>query len=137
MAYAVPERFQEMVSRGLELGESRILAGMHSPLDVISGRMLGTASAAANLADAANAAKKTAAVAQAHSADGRHRHHRRHLAAYAQSGTPANDRFADYATNKANYARRSTFGFAPIAATNVAASVPKGAEVLLKPASPT
>jgi len=133
MAYAVPERFQEMVSRGLELGESRILAGMHSPLDVISGRILGTASAAANLADAANAAKKAAAVAQAHSAlmaatgttaDT--------FAAYAQSGTPANDRFADYATNKANYARRSTYSFAPIAATNVAASVPKGAEVLLE-----
>jgi len=133
MAYAVPERFQEMLSRGLELGESRILAGMHSPLDVISGRILGTASAAANLADAANAAKKTAAVAQAHSAlmaatsttaDT--------FAAYAQSGTPATDRFADYASNKANYARRSTYGFAPIAATNVAASVPKGAEVLLE-----
>lgn len=137
MAYAVPERFQEMVSRGLELGESRILAGMHSPLDVISGRMLGTASAAANLADAANAAKKTAAVAQAHSAlmaatgttDAT-------FAAYAQSGTSANDRFADYATNKANYARRSTFGFAPIAATNVGASVPKGAEVLLETRQP-
>jgi autotransporter-associated beta strand protein len=133
MAYAVPERFQEMLSRGLELGESRILAGMHSPLDVISGRILGTASAAANLADAANAAKKTAAVAQAHSAlmaatgttaDT--------FAAYAQSGTTATDRFADYAANKANYTRRSTFGFAPIAATNVAASVPKGAEVLLE-----
>ena len=38
MAWLVPERFQEMVSRGLELGENRILAGMHSPLDVIGGR---------------------------------------------------------------------------------------------------
>jgi hypothetical protein len=33
--------------------------------------------------------------------------------------------------------RRCTYGFAPIAASNVAAVVPKGAEVLLKPASPT
>ena len=39
MAYVVPERFQEMLSRGLELGENRIVAGMHSPLDVIGGRM--------------------------------------------------------------------------------------------------
>jgi autotransporter-associated beta strand protein len=133
MAYALPERFQEILSRGLELGESRILAGMHSPLDVLSGRILGQASAAANLADPANAAKKTAAVAQAHTAlmaatgttaDT--------FAAYAQSGTAANDRFANYATNKANYLRRSTYGFAPIAATNVAAAVPKGAEVLLE-----
>jgi autotransporter-associated beta strand protein len=133
MAYALPERFQEILSRGLELGESRILAGMHSPLDVLSGRILGQASAAANLADPANAAKKAAAVTQAHTtlmaatgttADT--------FAAYAQSGTAANDRFANYATNKANYLRRSTYGFAPIAATNVAAAVPKGAEVLLE-----
>lgn len=34
MAYLVPERFQEMLSRGMELGENRILAGMHSPLDL-------------------------------------------------------------------------------------------------------
>ncbi|TFW28824.1 phosphatase PAP2 family protein [Duganella callida] len=133
MAYAVPERYQEMLSRGLELGEMRIIAGMHSPLDVIGGRILGTASAAANLADSANAAKKAAAVTQAHaalmaatgtSADT--------FASYAQSGTAANDRFASYATNKANYLRRLTFGFAPVGATTVAAPVPKGAEVLLE-----
>lgn len=137
MAYAVPERYQEMLSRGLELGESRILAGMHSPLDVISGRILGLASAAANLADPANAARKAAAVAQAHSTllaatsttDAT-------FATYAQSGTAANDRFADYATNKANFLRRSTYGFAPIAATNAPASVPKGAEVLLETRQP-
>ena len=133
MAYAVPERFQEMLSRGLELGESRIMAGMHSPLDVISGRILGQASAAANLADPANATRKAAAVAQAHAtlmaATGTNADT---FAAYAQSGTTTNDRFADYATNKANYLRRSTYGFAPIAATNVAAAVPKGAEVLLE-----
>jgi autotransporter-associated beta strand protein len=137
MAYAVPERYQEMLSRGMELGEMRILAGMHSPLDVVSGRMLGQASAAANLVDPANAAKKTAAVTQAHTAlmaatgttaDT--------FATYAQSGTAANDRFADYATNKANYLRRSTYGFAQIAATNVAATVPKGAEVLLETRQP-
>lgn len=133
MAYAVPERFQEMLSRGLELGESRIFAGMHSPLDVISGRILGQASAAANLADPANATRKAAAVAQAHAtlmaATGTTAET---FAAYAQSGTTANDRFSDYATNKANYLRRSTYGFAPIAATNVAAAAPKGAEVLLE-----
>ncbi|MCM3356355.1 phosphatase PAP2 family protein, partial [Bacillus halotolerans] len=49
MAYVIPERFQEMISRGLELGENRILAGMHSPLDVIGGRILAQAVVAANL----------------------------------------------------------------------------------------
>jgi autotransporter-associated beta strand protein len=137
MAYAVPERFQEMLSRGLELGESRILAGMHSPLDVLSGRILAEASAAANLADPANAAKKSAAVTQAHAAlmaaSGTTADT---FATYAQSGTLANDRFADYATNKANYLRRLTYGMAPIAATNAAANVPKGAEVLLETRQP-
>ncbi|MFZ3118538.1 MAG: phosphatase PAP2 family protein, partial [Variovorax sp.] len=53
--YVVPERFQEMVARGLELGENRILAGMHSPLDVIGGRIQGHAVAAASLSTGANA----------------------------------------------------------------------------------
>lgn len=137
MAYAVPERYQEMLSRGLELGESRILAGMHSPLDVISGRILGLASAAANLADPANADKKKAAVAQAHStlmaATGTSD---ASFAAYAQSGTAATDRFADYAVNKANFLRRSTYGMPQIGAANAPASVPKGAEVLLETRQP-
>jgi membrane-associated phospholipid phosphatase len=68
MAYVLPERYQEMLSRGLELGENRILAGMHSPLDVLGGRVLGEASAAANLFAAANTTLKQAATAQAHSA---------------------------------------------------------------------
>jgi len=58
------------------------------------------------------------------------------FAAFAQSGTLANDRFADYTANKANYLRRLTYGFAPIAATNAAAPVPKGAEVLLETRQP-
>ncbi len=133
MAYMVPERFQELLSRGLELGENRIMAGMHSPLDVMSGRIQAQAVAAANLYDAANAAKKAAAYAQAHAtlitqtnttADS--------FNAYAHSATATTDRFADYASNKANYLRRMTYGFAPIAATNVAPVVPKGAEVLLE-----
>ncbi|KQV46784.1 phosphatase PAP2 family protein [Duganella sp. Root336D2] len=137
MAYAVPERFQEMLSRGLELGESRILAGMHSPLDVLSGRILGQASAVANLVAPVNAAKKTAALIQAHAAlmaaTGTNADN---FAAFAQSGSLANDRFADYATNKANYLRRLTYGFAPIAATRAVAAVPKGAEVLLETRQP-
>ncbi|MDY7539835.1 phosphatase PAP2 family protein [Undibacterium sp. 5I1] len=133
MAYAVPERFQEILTRGLELGENRILAGMHSPLDVISGRMQGQAVVAANLVDPANATKKAAAVAQAHatlmaqtstSSDT--------FNAFAHSATVATDRFADYATNKANYLRRMTYSFAPIAATTAPAVVPKGAEALLE-----
>ncbi|MFN3579787.1 MAG: phosphatase PAP2 family protein, partial [Pseudomonas sp.] len=38
-AYALPQRYSEMLTRGAQLGESRILAGMHSPVDVIGGRI--------------------------------------------------------------------------------------------------
>jgi len=134
MAYAVPERFQEILSRGLELGENRILAGMHSPLDVIGGRIQGQAVAIANLYDSANTATKAKAYADAHtylqaqvgvsSAQA--------LNDYAHSAATTTDRFADYASNKANYLRRMTYGFSPIGATNVAAVVPKGAEVVLE-----
>jgi membrane-associated phospholipid phosphatase len=55
-----------MISRGLELGENRILAGMYSPLDVIGGRMLAEAVVAANLVDSANASLKLVKFQQAH-----------------------------------------------------------------------
>jgi autotransporter-associated beta strand protein len=133
MAYAVPERYQEIITRGLELGENRILAGMHSPLDVISGRVQAQAVVAANLLDPATAATKGAAVSQARAtlmlktgttADT--------FYDYAHSGTAANDRFSDYATIKAAYIRRLTYGFAPTGPTTAPAVVPKGAEVLLE-----
>ncbi|HEF5874353.1 TPA: phosphatase PAP2 family protein [Burkholderia cenocepacia] len=131
MAWLVPERFQEMISRGLELGENRILAGMHSPLDVIGGRMLALAVSAANLT--AYAGDAQAAYTQAHQT-------LRQLtgtsattfAAFAHSGTTATDRFADYAANKAAFLRRMTFGFGAIESTNAPPVVPKGAEILLQ-----
>ncbi|MFM0054079.1 phosphatase PAP2 family protein [Paraburkholderia phytofirmans] len=133
MAYAVPERYQEMLSRGLELGENRILAGMHSPLDVIGGRILAEAVVAANLVDPTNATLKQTALTQAHTT--LYSLTNTTAATFrtlAQSGTTATDRFADYATNKANYTRRLTFSFAPIASTTALPVVPKGAEVLLE-----
>lgn len=133
MAYVIPERYQEMLSRGMELGENRILAGMHSPLDVMGGRILAEAAAAANLSDPANAALKQTAVTQAHA--GLYSLTNTNAASFpalAKSGTAANDRFSDYPTNQANYLRRLTFGFTTIAPTTAPAVVPKGAEVLLE-----
>jgi autotransporter-associated beta strand protein len=133
MAYVVPERFQEMASRGLELGENRIFAGMHSPLDVIAGRMFALAATAANLSNAGNATLKSSAVAQAHAALMQATNtSAATFAAFAHSGTTATDRFADYATNKADFIRRMTFGFAPIESTDAPPVVPKGAEVMLE-----
>lgn len=119
LAYAVPERFQEQLTRASEMGNSRIVSGMHSPLDVMGGRVMATALAAAALADPDNAALKQAAYDQAHSI------------LLKQTGT-AEDRFSDYQKNKAQYIQRLTYGFPQINSTTKPMVVPKGAEVLLE-----
>lgn len=35
LAYAVPERYQELLTSASELGNNRIVVGMHSPFDVM------------------------------------------------------------------------------------------------------
>ncbi len=119
MAYAVPERYQELLTRASELGNNRIVAGMHSPLDVMGGRVMATATAAAILSDPANSSLKKAAYQDAHSK------------LLTQKGT-APDRFSNYSANKKSYTQRLTYGFSPINPTTTAMTVPKGAEVLLE-----
>jgi autotransporter-associated beta strand protein len=133
MAYLVPERFQEMLSRAMELSENRILAGMHSPLDVMGARIQAIAIVAYNLNKPALAALKAQAYAQAHTwlqaqagvasaAD---------LFRYAHSGTAANDRFADESAMRASFLKRMTFNFSATTST-AAPVVPRGAEMLLE-----
>lgn len=129
-AYAVPERFQEIVTRAFELSHTRIMSGMHSTVDVLGGRVMATALAAAALADPKNAALKAAARKQA--------------AEYFQAKTgttadtlfdyahsDADDRYADRRANarvvepKLAYVLRRRGGGEDL-------TVPKGAEVLLE-----
>lgn len=119
LAYAVPERYQEMLTRASEMGDSRIVAGMHSPLDVMGGRVLATALAAATLNDPDNAELKKAAYDQAHEI------------LLTETGT-AEDRFTNYEQNKAQFNQRLTYNFPQITSTTKPVSVPKGAEVLLE-----
>ncbi len=134
MAYVVPERYQELLSRALELGENRILAGMHSPLDVIGGRIQAQAAATASIATGADSTASAPAYAQAHTvlmaAVGASSPAA--FNAYAHSQATSADRFADHAANKANYLRRLTYGFTQIGDKTKPAVVPKGAEVLLE-----
>lgn len=138
MAYLVPERYQEMLARGLELGENRIVAGMHSPLDVMGGRIQGTAVVAYNLNKSDNASLKSTAYQQTQSwlqtytgvAD------ENSLFTYAHSATSDDDRFSDYTATKANALHRLTFDFSQISDTTAAPIVPKGAEVLLETRQP-
>lgn len=118
LAYAVPERFQELLTRAAELSDTRIVAGMHSPVDVIGGRIMGTALAAAALSDPANAQLKAAA--------------RRQAAEYLQAhiGTGA-DPYADREANRRAVTARLTYGL-PGCGGPAGMVVPKGAEVLLE-----
>lgn len=133
-AYAVPERFQELVTCAFDLADTRITAGMHSPVDVVSGRILATALAAAILADPANAALKAAARAQAlayfqaqtgTTADT--------LFAYAHSGTA--DPYADRKANARLVEPKLTY-ILPRKGRKEPLEVPKGAEVLLETRQP-
>lgn len=130
LAYVLPERYQELLVRTFELGENRILSGMHSPLDVMGGRMLATAVVASVLADPAQAAAKAKAYEQAHT--------------YLQAQTgkasfeeflalakPANDRYSGPAA-KALVTQRLTYGFTASAPQALLRHVPKNAEVLLE-----
>ncbi|MFD5627646.1 phosphatase PAP2 family protein [Streptomyces sp. NPDC127072] len=132
LAYAVPERFQELVTRALELSDTRITAGMHSPVDVIAGRVMATALAAATLADPQYAALKTAARAQAaayfqqrtgSTADT--------LYAYAHSADIHTDPYADRSANSRALTPRLTYVLTRHGRSR-ALTVPKGAEVLLE-----
>lgn len=133
MAYLVPERFQELVARGVELGESRIVAGMHSPLDVMSGRILGQASAVGNMY-ATTEGVRSVAYAQARqtlmAAVGASTPEQ--FLAFAHSQDISQDRFADHDKNKSEYRRRLTFSFTQIGDTGQPAVVPKGAELVLE-----
>lgn len=134
MAYLVPERFQEMVTRAVELGDSRIIAGMHSPLDVISGRMLGTAAVVYNLNRPENAELKHAARDQALSwlMSKTGAKNELDLVRLSHTGSQVEDRFNDWSTNAAYVTPRLTYGFNPVGKTDKPAIVPKGAEVVLE-----
>ena len=122
-AYAIPERFQELVTAAFDLAETRIVAGMHSPVDVIGGRILATALAAAILNDPANATLKAAARAQA--------------LAYFGAEVPAGpDAYGDRAANERLVTPKLTYGLPRGRCSTAGYVVPAGAEVLLETRQP-
>ncbi|MBE9605531.1 autotransporter domain-containing protein [Acetobacteraceae bacterium H6797] len=149
VAFLVPEQMQSLLARASELGENRILAGMHSPLDVMGGRILSTALVANNVYQAlydangnrldwTNPANTTAyAVYKAYTET------QAYLAAacgtatvaacVAQGGNGTSAAYGTYAQNRADHIRRLTYDFQPVG-ENVpmtAAEVPVQAQVLL------
>ncbi|MCL1090055.1 phosphatase PAP2 family protein [Shewanella profunda] len=139
-AYAMPERFAEMVARAGDLGQNRIVAGMHSPLDVIGGRVMATAITAAMLNDENNATMASDAVTQAHNyflakaqaAGYDSINEFAHCTTDASPACDATDEYADHKAMKATYRAYMTFGFNPLNEESKAPEVPKGAEKLLE-----
>lgn len=142
MAYAVPQRFQEMLTRASELGENRIIAGMHSPLDVAGGRDMAIIHAIHVFSDPANTALRRMAVQATQSVLsgalgdlGRVAHHGQDALAANDApppADPASDRFADRADNAAAWSRRRTGGLPQIYRGEAMLPVPDGSDTLLE-----
>jgi autotransporter-associated beta strand protein len=132
LAYAIPERFQELVACASDYSHTRIVAGMHSPVDVVGGRILATAMAAATLHDPQYAELKAAARSQAAA------YFRaktgltaEELIAFAHSAGLDTDPYADRDRNRAAVTPRLTY-ILPRTDPGIPMVVPKGAEVLLE-----
>ena len=150
VGFLVPQRWQELLTRASELGNDRILAGMHSPFDVMGGRMQSAAIAATNIYAALYDAQgnridwTNPANAGAYAVYQAYRQTQAYLAAScgaasvsacltasAVSGTA--DAFGNAARNRADYTARLTYGFQPTGPSlpMSAAEVPLQAQVLL------
>lgn len=147
LAIMVPERFQELLTRGSEYGNSRVVLGAHYPLDVIGARVMTLKAVADMLNNSDQYTNRSftsifgqpltstddfaALMAEATSdlrtmlADG---------CGDTIAGciaTSDTDRFSDKDANAADYAERLTYGFAPVGDATLDPVVPEGAEVLL------
>lgn len=149
-AYALPQRYTEMLTRASELGESRIMAGMHSPLDVMGGRIQATMVAAYALHQDDIAAQAQSAYQAAQSyfgeradAQGLSLYQYAHQPVVAEAGMVDgdrvrvdvynNNRYQDHQAAKALYRARLTYGFSQDPSrAGQAPVVPMGAEALLQ-----
>ncbi|RZM33659.1 MAG: autotransporter outer membrane beta-barrel domain-containing protein, partial [Sphingomonas sp.] len=151
-AFLIPQQGQELLARPADLGTNRILAGMHSPLDIMGARIEATALAATNIYAALYDAKgnrldwTNPANAGAYAVYQAYTQTQAYLAsacgtttvtaciaAANASGATAADPFGNAAQNKATYLADMTYGFAPIGPVKAmtAAEVPVQAQVLL------
>lgn len=146
-AVMVPERYQQLLTRASEYGNSRIVLGAHYPLDVIGGRIIATYDVVQMLNNNPAYLNQQISVF----AVGNVTTSSDYATLFANATTDlrglltagcgtsiANcsaasgaDRFSSAAQNKADYTYRLTYGLQPTGPTNLAPVVPTGAEVLL------
>lgn len=123
-AWIFPERYQQLMTRASEYGLHRIVNGVHYPLDVIGGRMVGEWSFVTNmkLADLKKMAQSVRA-AMLKTCNGQT------IAACANGGS--GDVFGNYTKNKADWESRLTYSLPTVGAGDKPAVVPQGAEYLI------
>jgi len=129
LAGMLPELAPQILTRASEIGNGRIVLGVHYPLDVMGGRIMGQAAAADRLGDPAFARLVDEAGAELRAvletAAGRP------LRDYIASDTP----YRPAATARAEYRERLTYGFERIH-PDAANDIPAEAAVLLRAAAP-
>jgi subtilase-type serine protease len=146
-ALMVPERYQQMLTRASEYGNSRIVLGVHYPLDVIAGRILATYDVVQMLNNnpkylnqsvnvfavgAVTTTNDFVSLFNSATTDVRNLLQTGCGTDLATcSATSSTDRFSNYQQNKTDYTFRLTYGLPSVGATNLAPVVPTGAEVLL------
>lgn len=117
LAYAFPQQFDQLLLKTVEIGDSRIEVGMHSPLDVMGGRILSTAITAGALNDPALAGSKERALAA------------------GQTWIASQDiepDVVDHDAALATYTEYLTYGFEQTGDPGEPVRVPKGAEALIE-----
>ncbi|MGQ4667032.1 phosphatase PAP2 family protein [Metabacillus halosaccharovorans] len=144
-AYATPERYAEFLTRAAQMGENRIVSGMHSPLDVIGARIQSTAMTAyaynlpenKEVLDKAyeNAGEVFGELAES-----------KDMSLYEYAHTVTEDykfesaydeeKWEDHEANKAFYREKLTYGLPQTGTKGLDPVVPKGSEVLLETRQP-
>lgn len=144
-AYATPERYAEFLTRAAQMGENRIVAGMHSPLDVIGARIQSTAMTAYAYNLPENQEVLDKAYENAGEVFGEQaKSNGMSLYEYAHTVTEEYDfesaydeeKWEDHEANKAFYRQKLTYGLPQTGAKGLKPVVPKGAEVLLETRQP-
>ncbi|MBI8999469.1 phosphatase PAP2 family protein [Corynebacterium sp. CCM 9185] len=128
LAVMLPEFGPQILARGSEAGEHRLVMGVHYPLDVIGGRMTGTAAAADRWNDPKMRANLIAAAAEI-----RAELEWRCGASLAECASVGPAYSADPV---GDYTRRMNYGFAPVGDTAAPMIVPQAAPDLLLGAFP-
>jgi autotransporter-associated beta strand protein len=129
LAHAFPQQYDDFLLKAAEIGTSRIELGMHSPLDVMGGRLLSTAITTGALNDPALEASADSALAA-----GQEWLAGQDTDAVAQrtDGIVTDEDRAAYDSALAEYTQYLTFGFEQTGDTTVPMRVPKGAEALIE-----